>query len=88
MECVEVLGLKVNPIQEFEQAKEELKLAEQDFKYAAPEYIDAAIYRLNAAQAKLDNLRIQMEQRARKRVQFKWLNGGFKEEPNNIAYRA
>ncbi len=33
-----------------QELKEKLALAEQNFNYADPEYVDAAIYELNAAE--------------------------------------
>ncbi len=43
-------------LDELEAAKIEVALAEQDFNYAEPGYVDAAIYKLKAARERLNAL--------------------------------
>jgi hypothetical protein len=45
-----------NDLVELKQAQQELQLAEQDFNFAEPEYIDIAALRLEAARMKYNNL--------------------------------
>lgn len=47
---------------EFERALEELKVARNQFETALPAYIDAATYKLKAAEEKVDALKFEVEQ--------------------------
>lgn len=61
MENVEVLGLKYSPIAAYAEAIKEVEQAEQNFNYAEPEYVDSAIYQLQAAREKLGAIKNQIE---------------------------
>lgn len=49
--------VRASSVNEFLRAKSELQMAEQDFNFAENNFLDTAIFRLNAALARYDAIR-------------------------------